>query len=222
MQIVFLGLNSAGQKVYDWLNDREGVEVRALLTEKDQLDLIKVLEPDIVVSCGFEYKVPEEIINVPEKGVVNLHPSFLPHNRGSNPYVWPILDGSPAGVSIHYMSERIDEGDIIAKKEVRVSPDDTAKTLYERLQNEQFELFKQNWDVIKTGNPEVEVQDRRDGSKHYEREVDKLCKLDLNEEAALGDFIDRLRALTFPPHKTGYFELYGEKYYVEIDITKEK
>ncbi|MFB6158138.1 MAG: formyltransferase family protein [Candidatus Nanohalobium sp.] len=58
------------------------------------------MEPEIVIASGFEYKVPEEIIVVPEKGIVNLHPSFLPYNRGAHPYIWPIVEDTPAGVSI--------------------------------------------------------------------------------------------------------------------------
>ena len=79
MEAVFLGLNDAGEQIYNWLNQRKDVDVKALLTEKDQLDLIEALQPEIVISAGFEHKVPEDIIEVPDKGVVNVHPSFLPY-----------------------------------------------------------------------------------------------------------------------------------------------
>jgi methionyl-tRNA formyltransferase len=220
MEAVFLGMNDAGEKVYNWLNSRDDVKVRALLTEKDQLSLIKEIEPEIVISSGFEHKVPEEIIEVPENGIVNLHPSFLPYNRGSHPNVWSIIDDTPAGVSIHYMVEEIDEGPIIDRKEVRVEPSDTAGKLYDRLQNEMFELFKENWLDIKEG-VEGEEQNTETGSTNYEKDLEKASELDLDRKVNAEKFLKKLRGLTWKPYKNAYFEKYGEKYFVEVEITPE-
>jgi methionyl-tRNA formyltransferase len=222
LEAVFLGMNQAGEEVYDWLNQREDVEVRVLLTEKEQLSVIEEIEPDIVVSSGFEHKVPENIIEVPEKGIVNLHPSYLPYNRGSHPHIWSLVEGTPAGVSIHYMVESIDEGPVIDRKEVRVESQDTARTLYDRLTREMVELFKQNWPDIVEGSVEAEEQELDKGNTHYQRELEELCELKMGEEVKIGDFLERLKALTYPPYKTAYFERYGKKYYVEIDITPEE
>ncbi len=219
VETVFLGLNNAGEEIYSWLNEREDVEVKALLTEKEQLRLIEELKPELVISAGFEHKVPEEIIEVPEKGIVNVHPSYLPFNKGSHPYIWSIIDETPAGVSIHYMSPEIDEGPVIAKKEVMVMPEDTGKTLYNRLTSTSVQLFKDNWKKIAKGSEAKEQEE--EGTTHYSRELEEISELDLNEEITVGDFINRLRALTFPPHKSAYFELYGKKYFVEIDIMEE-
>ena len=220
MDAVFLGMNDAGEEVYDWLNQRDDVEVLALLTEREQLSLIKDLEPDIVISSGFEYKVPEDIIEVPEKGIVNLHPSYLPYNRGSHPYIWPLVDGTPAGVSVHYMVEEIDEGPIIDKREVEVRPDDTAKTLRERLMQEQVELFMDNWRKIRDGAKGSE-QRKNDGTTHYRKELDEFSRLELSEEKTVGEVIDKLRALTYPPQGLAYFERNGERFFVDVDITPE-
>ncbi len=218
---VFLGINEAGEEIYDWLNQDEDIEIKALLTEKEQLDLIKDLSPDIVVSVGFEHKVPEEIINVPRRGIINIHPSYLPHHRGAHPYVWPIIDSGPAGVSIHYMSEEIDEGPIIAKTKVEVRSEDTAKTLYDRLTKEQIRLFKQEWPNIKKNKVTKRPQSKEEGNKNYIKDFDRICRLDLDEKVRVGDFIDRLRGLSFPPHDTVYFEKDGERYYVELSIKSE-
>lgn len=221
IQAVFLGTNPAGEKVYDWLNQRDDVEVLALLTEKEQLSLIEELEPEMVIASGFEHKVPEDIIEVPEKGIVNLHPSFLPYNRGAHPYIWPIIEDTPAGVSIHYMSEEIDEGPVIDRREVEVRPDDNAETLYERLQDEQFRQFKEVWPEIKKG-VEGREQNLERGTAHYRKELDELCELDLQDTASMEDLIDKLRALSFSDYETAYFERNGRKYYIDIDIRPEE
>jgi methionyl-tRNA formyltransferase len=219
MDAVFLGLNEAGEKAYNWLNQREDVEVKALLTEEDQLSLIKELQPELVIASGFEHKVPEDIIEVPEKGIVNLHPSFLPYNRGSHPYIWPIIEGTPAGVSIHYMNAEIDEGPVIDKREVPVRPEDTAENLYSRLQEEQFLLFTENWGRIKQG-AKAREQDLDRGQTHREKDLEKISELDLGEETVVGDLLNRLRALSFPPKQTAYFVRNGKKYYVNVEINE--
>ncbi len=220
MKAVFLGLNEAGEHVYDWLNERDDVEVLALLTEKEQLDLIKDLGPDIVISSGFRYKVPKNIIEVPEKGVVNLHPSFLPYNRGSHPYIWPLVDDTPAGVSVHYMNESIDEGDIIDRWRIEKRPEDDSKILRQRLIQAQVEQFVENWERIKDGVDGVE-QDPKDGTTHSISELDELAQLDLEASTKVGEFIDKLRALSYTEAGVAFFEEDGERYFVNLSITPE-
>lgn len=220
MEAVFLGMNDAGEEVYDWLNEREDVEVLALLTEKEQLSLIEELEPEIVISAGFEHKVPKEIIKVPEQGIVNLHPSYLPYNRGSHAFIWPIADRNVAGVSIHYMTENIDEGPVIDKRKVDIEPDDTAGSLYDKLMEEQVDQFKEFWPRIKEGI-RTEEQNLENGTVHYRKELDNYVEIDLREKFEAGELIDKLRALTYKGQKLAYFERDGEKYYIDVDIVPE-
>lgn len=221
MEVVFLGMNDAGEEVYEWLNERDDVEVLALLTERSQLSLIRELEPEIVISSGFEHKVPGEIIKIPEKGIVNLHPSYLPYNRGSHPYIWPLVDETPAGVSVHFMTEEIDEGPVIDKAKVEASPDDTSRSLRDRLMEKQAELFKENWGRIRDG-PKSNEQMENAGTTHYRKELDEFSRLDLREEKKVEDVIDKLRALSYPEGGLAYFERDGERFYVDIDITHEE
>jgi len=119
------------------------------------------------------------------------------------------------------MVESIDEGPIIDKKEVRVEPQDTARTLYDRLTRQMVELFKNNWQDIVDNNIEAQDQNLDEGTTHYQRELEDLCELKMGENIKIGDFLERLRALSYPPYRTAYFERYGRKYYVEINITPE-
>jgi methionyl-tRNA formyltransferase len=118
------------------------------------------------------------------------------------------------------MVEEIDEGPIIDRKEVRVEPSDTAGDLYDRLQNDMFELFKENWQDIKNG-VEGREQNTDSGSTNYEKELSEISKLDLDEKVKIGEFLKKLRGLTWKPYKNAYFEKYGEKYFVEVEITPE-
>lgn len=221
VDVIVFGLNRFGEEVYNWLLGREDTTVQALITHEEQYSSVERLNPDLIVSAGFRYIIPEDILEIPEIGAVNLHPSYLPYNRGANPNVWSIIEDTPAGVSIHYMTPTVDSGPIIARKEVPIYPDDDGQSLYRRLEQEQVDLFKENWKIIKKGQTSTVAQNDESGTYHYKQDFSDLFEIDLEEQVRAGDFIDKLRALTFPPYNNGYFEKDGEKYYVEIDITPE-
>lgn len=221
IEVVFLGINDVGEQVYEWLLDREDADVVALVTTESQLDLVQRLQPDLIVSAGFRYIVPEEVLDVPDLGAVNLHKSFLPYNRGANPNVWSIIEDAPAGVSIHYMTADIDAGPIVDRQQVTVQPDDTARDLYERLEREQIDQFEAVWPSIRDGTAETIKQAEEDGTYHYKQDFVDLWEIDHEETVEAGSFLDRLRALTFPPYRNAYFEVDGRRYYVEVSITPE-
>jgi len=220
VEIVFLGINDIGEQVYEWLNDRNDAEILALLTEQEQLSTVKVLEPDLILSSGFRHIVPEEILSLPPLGAVNMHKSYLPYNRGTNPNVWSIIEDQPAGVSIHYMTASVDSGPVIDRREVPVYPDDDGRSLYERLESEQLDQFTECWPAIRDDDANT-VEQTDDGTYHYYKDFVEAWEIDLEAEVRIGDFIDRLRALTFPPYDNAYFEKDGNKYHVDIQIHKE-
>lgn len=210
-----------GEKVEEWLQGREDISLEGAFSEKDRLAEIPQKEPDLVISAGYTHIIPKEIIDVPEKGSVNLHYSYLPYARGANTNVWAIIDDHPAGVSIHYMTEEVDAGPIIARREVPIYPDDNGRDLYSRLIDEQFKLFTENWDEIRDGNASTQVNPIEEGTYHKSSEFNDLCELELEKQNTIQETIDLLRALTYPPYKNAYFVKNGEKYYVEIDVTPE-
>jgi methionyl-tRNA formyltransferase len=221
IEIAFLGINDVGERIYDWLTERTDVEVQGIFTEPKQLTIITQTEPDLILAAGFRHIVPENILDIPELGAVNLHKSYLPYNRGANPNVWSIVENNPAGTSIHYMTPDVDEGPIIDRQKVPVKSDDDARDLYERLEDAQVEQFKRMWEPIRDGEVETIEQASEEGTYHYKKEFVDLWEIDLNEEVRVGDFIDRLRSLTFPPYDNAHFEKDGEKFQVEISIEAE-
>ena len=219
MDLIFLGMNEVGEEVLQWLRQKEEVNVLEVIGSREGLEKIKELRPELVVSSGYEHIVPKEIIEVPDKGIVNLHPSYLPHNRGAHPYIWPLIDGSPAGVSVHFMNEKLDEGPLIARRKVEKRPEDDSKSLRGRLMKEQADLFKENWEKII--EEECRPQDLEKGSVHRKEDLDEISNLDLEEEMSLSDAINLLRGLSYGEKDLGYFEVDGEGYKVGVDVSKE-
>lgn len=95
---------------------------------------IKDLNADIAVVASFNYKVPKVLLDSVKDGFINIHPSLLPEYRGPNPYSSVIINGeSQTGVTLHFMDETFDTGDIIAQKTMPVSAIETMGTLFNRL-----------------------------------------------------------------------------------------
>ncbi|KTG30933.1 methionyl-tRNA formyltransferase [Haloferax profundi] len=220
MDIVFLGVNDVGFRIYEWLCERDGVDVLALVTEKDQLGLIHDLTPDLLVSVGYNYLVPESVLDVPTRGAINLHPSYLPYNAGKSPNVWSLVEGTPAGATLHYMNDSFDEGEIIERKRVDTSFEDTGKDVHRRLEAAQFEMFREVWPAIEDGEVETKKQDLEQGTYHTTQDFVNLCKIDTDETVRVEDFLNQLRALTFPPFDNAFVEIDGKRYYIDIEIRR--
>lgn len=189
-------------------------------TSKPEFDRIKSSNAEILISAGYDHIVPESVLDSFERAI-NAHWSLLPYGRGENPNVWSIIDDHPAGVTIHEMLPEVDSGPIIAQREVPVNPDDTGRDLYERLIDEQVDLFASTWPSIRHGDYDSSSNPSQDGTYHRQSEFDELCELPIEKEMSMKRCIDILRALTFEPYKNAYFEQDGHRYYVTIDISQE-
>ena len=69
MDVIFLGMNPAGEEVLDWLKDKNNVRVLEVVENREGLQKIKDLRPEMVISSGYEHIVPEEVIDIPERGI---------------------------------------------------------------------------------------------------------------------------------------------------------
>ncbi|PSH00870.1 MAG: hypothetical protein BRC30_01245, partial [Nanohaloarchaea archaeon SW_7_46_7] len=117
--------------------------------------------------------------------------------------------------------EEIDEGPVIDKGKVETFPEDTSKSLRKRLMDEQAELFKENWERIREG-PKANDQMENVGTTHYRKELDEFSELEMREEKKVEDVIDKLRALSYTEEGLAYFEEDGQRFFVNIDITREE
>jgi methionyl-tRNA formyltransferase len=97
-------------------------------------DRIFQLKPDLIIVAAYGQIIPKEIIDIPQLGALNLHPSLLPKYRGPSPIQTAILNGDKiTGLTIMLMDEKMDRGPILAQKEIPIAPDDNYQTLEEKL-----------------------------------------------------------------------------------------
>lgn len=193
----------------------------SLLKNADVQQQIQATNADIALSLFFGYILSPEVISLFPEGVVNLHPSYLPYNRGAHPNIWSIVEGTPAGVTLHYIDNGVDTGNIIAQKQIPVQPVDTGKSLYHRLEIAAIELFQAQWSAILSGTHSRHAQIDHLATVHRMRDRDHLAKIDLNQQYLAKDLINILRALTFPPYPGAYFEHEGKRVYLSLELQAE-
>ena len=191
------------------------------LRAEETLAAIERLEPHLGVSALFDYLLAPELIALLPGGIVNIHPAYLPYNRGQYPNVWSIIEGTPAGVSLHFIDAGIDTGDLIAQEEVAVEPVDTGERLYRKLEAACLDIFREHWPAIREGRCGRKPQPREGGTYHRTRDVDRIDEVDLDREYPARKLIDLLRARTFPPYPGAYFRHEGKKVYLRLTLLHE-
>lgn len=103
------------------------------LDEPDFLEKIKALNVDLAVVCSFNKKFPKEFLHIPKDGIINLHPSMLPDYRGGNPYSHVIINAEKeSAITLHFMDENFDTGDIISQFRFDLDLNETMGTLFYR------------------------------------------------------------------------------------------
>jgi folate-dependent phosphoribosylglycinamide formyltransferase PurN len=129
-------------EVQDFLSESNDV---TRITERPTVDLLSGSKFDILVSDRSRYIIPLDVVDMFNGMVCNLHPSFLPYNRGDQPLLWAAVEGTPYGVTIHKVSERFDEGNIVSQSQFVLSEDLTLKLAYEIVRSHMVYLFKTAW-----------------------------------------------------------------------------
>ena len=147
MKILLLGPDGRNEKVKSFLL-AQGLEVLSC-NQRLGLEFCKHNDVDWIISNGYAPIIKEPIISKYPRRILNLHPAYLPFGRGIYPNFWALLEGSPTGVSIHFIDSGIDTGDIICRRRVDPSEGDTLETFHEGLLRATEKLFIDNWDDIK-------------------------------------------------------------------------
>lgn len=127
---------------------------------KEQYQEIIDLEPDLIVTCAYGQILPQELLDYPKHGCINVHASLLPKLRGGAPIHRAIIEGyKKTGVTIMYMAPGMDDGDIISQKEIEITDIDTASTLHDKLSKLGSELIIETLPSIIEGTNERISQD---------------------------------------------------------------
>lgn len=116
------------------LSLEHNIEVFQPVKIRDDYKKIIDAKPDIIITCAYGQIIPEEILNCPKYGCINVHGSLLPKLRGGAPIHHAIINGDDVtGITIMYMDKKMDSGDIISQREIKILEDDNLDKLYEKM-----------------------------------------------------------------------------------------
>ena len=164
---------SQNLQVYQPLKMRDG----------EAMAIVEQLQPELIVVAAYGRILPEEILNAPKYGSINVHSSLLPKYRGAAPINWAILDGlDETGVTIMYMAKELDAGDIIHTVTTAIEPQETALELTMRLAQLGAQALAEAVDMLRNGTA---VRTPQDHSAHtYAPMLSKaLSPIDWNRSA---------------------------------------
>jgi methionyl-tRNA formyltransferase len=185
--------------------------------------LLKKFSPDYIICVHFPYLLPPDVLSIPKYGALNLHPAYLPWNRGWHTATWAIWDRTPFGATLHFMNEEVDAGDIVHQKRVRILPDDTADRLYKRVMKLEYAVFKEAWPKLASGTNSRKPQIISKGTFHGKETITNIQRLDLKAPSDGEEVLRRLRALTTSVlSEAAYFEFNGTKHRLQIAFPDNK
>lgn len=123
-------------------------------------DFLETINADLFVVVAYGQLLSERILNMPKYGCINVHGSLLPEYRGAAPIQWSVINGDTVtGVTIMYMGRECDAGDMILKKEIEITPDDTYGTLHDKMAPIGAQALIEAVGLIKKGDVNAEKQD---------------------------------------------------------------
>ena len=186
--------------------------------EKNGIKQISRQHLDYLISVHFPYIVPAEVLDLPRVGTLNLHPAFLPFNRGWHTPSWAIADNTPYGATLHWMDDGIDTGDIALQKQVAVRPDDTADSLYQRVLAAEIELFRSALPAL-ANNALPRMPQTSSGTEHCKADLEAYQAMDLDTVQSVGETLTHLRALTTNSwNEAASFAIDGKQYRVRVEF----
>lgn len=171
------------------------------------IEKIKAINPDIIFSFYYRDLIKKEILDIPQYGCMNLHGSLLPKYRGRVPINWALINGeTETGVTLHYMVEQADAGDIVGQEKITIEDCDTAKSLHLKAKNASTKILNELLPAIKENKAPRTQQNEADatcfgGRKPADGEIDwskPACEIR-----------NLVRAVTYP--YPGAFSFMGDR-----------
>ena len=178
------------------------------------VEKIKKMAPDVIFSFYYRDMIKKPVLDIPKRGCMNLHGSLLPAYRGRCPINWVLVNGEKeTGVTLHYMTPKPDDGDIIAQKKIKIADDDTARTLHDKCTVAAAEMLDEALPLIKKGKAPRKAQNNSKASYYGGRRPDD-GEIDWNKKSS--QIRNLVRAVTQP--FPGAFSFVGDRKFIFWDV----
>ncbi|WML39045.1 methionyl-tRNA formyltransferase [Neobacillus sp. OS1-2] len=155
------------------------------IRQDEELEKILSLQPDLIVTAAFGQILPNKLLDAPKFGCINVHASLLPELRGGAPIHYAIMQGKKkTGVTIMYMVEKLDAGDMLTSVEIPIAEDDNVGTLHEKLSAAGSQLLSETLPLLLAGRLTPKPQNGTEATfaPNIKREQEKIDWTKAGEE----------------------------------------
>ncbi len=181
------------------------------------VEQLRSLQPDVIAVVAYGKILPQQVLDIPPRGCINIHASILPKYRGSAPYQWAVLDGcKETGVTAMYLCREMDAGDIIEISKTPIGPEETAGQLLDRLAEIGAELLRKTMDRLAQG-PVVGIPQNSAEATYAPMLEKQMCPIDWSRTAQ--QVHDHVRGMNPWPVATA--ELAGTKFKIYQTVVTE-
>lgn len=167
---IFTHEDSPGEKIWfesvRELSLRHGIPcLTSDINEPENIGLVRSIAPDFIFSFYYRNMIGPKVLEIPAKGALNLHGSYLPKYRGRVPINWAVINGeSETGATLHYMVEKPDAGDIVDQEKVAIAFSDTAHDLFGKVTEAAVTVIGRAWPLLREGKAARVPMEIRNGS----------------------------------------------------------
>jgi methionyl-tRNA formyltransferase len=131
----------------------------------ENIELVRGIAPDFILSFYYRNMIKQEVLDIPSKGALNLHGSFLPKYRGRVPVNWAVINGeTETGATLHYMVEKPDAGDMVDQEKVTIDFTDTAHDVFSKVTDAAVKVISRAWPLLRDGSAPHIPMDLKAGS----------------------------------------------------------
>lgn len=169
------------------------------IRDPEVIEQLRAYKPDAILVVAYAKLIPKEILELPEHGCINVHPSLLPRYRGAIPLQASIFNGDKeTGVCTFFMDEGYDTGDIIITRHTHLGPDETFSQLSERLALVGAEVLGETIELLRSGNPVPRTVQPEEAEGGYTKPL-KKHDLQLDWSQSAEQVRNRIRGLADVP-----------------------
>ena len=180
------------------------------------VERVREMQPDFIFSFYYRHMLGKELLSIPRLGAINLHGSLLPKYRGRVPINWAVIRGEKeTGVTLHYMTEKPDAGDILAQERFPIGENDTALDVHLNAAKAAAELLKKALPQLKNGSLKAVKQDESQ-AEYFHGRTPADGVIDFSRSSA--EIRNLVRGVTRP--YPGAFAYLGEKKYIFWQVTE--
>ena len=178
------------------------------INDVENVELLKKIQPDLILVMGWSQLLKTEIISIPKLGVIGSHPTELPKYRGRAPIPWSIIkELKESALTFFYIEEGVDDGDILEQQNFLIDLDDDATSIYEKVTHLGRKMILSSLSKIQSGTEKRIKQEPSLFIENWPKRTPEDGKIDWNDSSK--NVLKLIRASTFP--YPGAFSFYDNK-----------